>query len=179
MSNSLNSAAEDDDARASDGEQPTGNLRSLARPVANGALGGLVGTLAMTAYRLPLFEGLPPTAEFWAQYVGDGDPSSYPLQALVLHFGYGAAGGSVLGLALARTGDDPGERDDRITLLAGVAYALVLSALGNRVLLERILDVDLTAPERLVFHVGHVVYGLALGTWLGTAGAIGRSEPDA
>ncbi|NHN42698.1 hypothetical protein G9C85_13815 [Halorubellus sp. JP-L1] len=151
----------------------------MARAVASGAVGGLVGTLAMTAYRIPLFEGLPPTAEFWAQYVGDGDPSSYPLQALALHFGYGAGAGSVLGLALSRLGDDPGERDDRVTLLAGVAYALVLSVLGNRILLGRLLDVDLDGEERLVFHVGHVVYGLALGTWLGTAGAIGRSRSDA
>jgi hypothetical protein len=179
MPNSLNTAVEDSDAKTTDGEGRTTDVRSVARTVANGALGGLVGTLAMTAYRLPLFKGLPPTAEFWAQYLGDGAPSSYPLQALALHFGYGAAAGGVLGLALARTGENAGERDDRVILLAGVAYALVLSAFGNRVLLQRLLDVDLEADERLVFHVGHVVYGLALGTWLGTAGAIGRSRSDA
>jgi|AntRauTorcE11897_2_1112592.scaffolds.fasta_scaffold05439_5 hypothetical protein len=179
MFDSLRPAAEDSDGRTTDSEPSTVDVRSLTRTVANGALGGVVGTIAMTAYRLPLFEGLPPTAEFWAQYVGDGDPSSYPLQALALHLGYGAAGGSVLGLVLSRAGDDPGERDERVTLLAGVAYALALSAFGNRVVLKRLLGVDLAADERLVFHVGHVVYGLALGTWLGAAGAIGRSQSNA
>jgi len=179
MPTSVRPAAEDSDATTTAGERRGVDARTLARAAANGALGGVVGTLAMTAYRIPLFEGLPPTAEFWARYVGDGDPSSYPLRALALHLCYGAGAGSVLGLALSRIGAEPAERDDRLTLCAGVLYALALSAFGNRVLIDGLLDVDLDDAERLVFHVGHVVYGLALGTWLGTAGAIGRTQTDA
>jgi len=176
MLDSLRPAVED--RPATESQRRDARVRSLLRTVANGAIGGVVGTFAMTAYRLPLFEGLPPTAEFWAQYVGDDDPSAYPARALALHFGYGAAAGSLLGLALSRLGREPDDRDDRVTLLAGVGYALALSAFGSRVLLDRTLDLDLSSDERMVFHVGHVVYGLALGTWLGAAGAMGRSNAD-
>jgi len=34
--------------------------------------------------------------------------------------------------------------------------------------LERVLDMDPAADERLVFHAGHLVYGLGLGTWFGS-----------
>lgn len=150
----------------------TDGRRGVGRPSLDGAVGGFLGTVTMTVYRLPLFDGLPPTAEFWARFVGDGDPSEYPFQALALHLLYGSGAGSVLALALSRVDLD---RRGHRTTAAGVAFGAVLSAFGSRVLLRRLLGIRMDARESLVFHAGHLVYGLSLGTWIGTEGTIGRS----
>lgn len=157
----------------------------LSARLAEGAKGGLAATLAMTAYRLPVSRSLPPTAEFWAKYVAGGDPEDHSVPALVLHLAYGVAGGVGFGLlapAGGRGTDDCwgiegyGEIEDHretarleaVGLLAGAAYGLALSVVGDRVVLARLLDEHLAADERLVFHVGHLVYGLCLGTWFGS-----------
>ncbi len=147
-------------------------------------MGGVVATLVMTAYRLPVSRSLPPTARFWSKFVAGGRPEDQPLPALALHLLYGAGAGAAFGLLAPRPSDasaTPGTGSDARTddadetarleavgLLAGVGYALALSAFGERALLDRLLDVDLDSDERLVFHAGHVVYGLALGTWVGS-----------
>lgn len=122
----------------------------------------------MTAFRMPISDSLPPTADFWAEYVSDGDPGDHPLAGVSLHLGYGMAAGVVFALASpVLEGRTAVERERRGVLL-GVAYGLLLSAFGEWVLLERLLRMDLTADERFVFHVSHVVYGLTLGTWAGS-----------
>lgn len=157
-------------------ERRTDAPRGIARPLLRGAMGGLLGTVTMTVYRLPLFEGLPPTAEFWAKFLGDGDPSEYPLEALVLHLLYGSAAGAAFGLAVSRLGFGPVDRQGHRATGAGAVYGAALSAFGSRVVVRRILGIDMNDRESLVFHVGHLVYGLALGTWVGTEGTVGRSE---
>lgn len=132
-----------------------------------GLAGGLVATLVMTAFRIPISRSLPPTANFWATYVGSGDPEDYPLVALALHLAYGAAGG-VGFAALAPGWGRPEAVAESQDAVLGTVYGLLLSAFGSRVLLERLLGMDLDRDERLVFHVSHVVYGLTLGTWLGS-----------
>lgn len=159
-------------------ERAPDEVRGIARPLVRGIVGGLVGTVTMTVYRLPLFQGLPPTAEFWAQFVGGGDPSQYPLAALVLHLLYGAGAGGVFGLAVSRLRSGPVERQGGRVTAVGALYGALLSAFGSRVVLRWILGVELDGEESLVFHVGHLVYGLALGTWVGTQGTVGRSEDD-
>jgi hypothetical protein len=48
----------------------------------------------------------------------------------------------------------------------GLVYGLVLSAVGEWVVLGAILDVD--PDDRFAFHIGHVLYGITLGAWVGT-----------
>lgn len=37
---------------------------------------GLIATLIMIAFRLPILRSLPLSANFWAQYVSDEDPGT-------------------------------------------------------------------------------------------------------
>ena len=148
--------------------------RSVARAALRGAKGGLIATVVMTIYRLPIFRSLPPTAEFWAQYVGGGEPEDYPAQALALHLLYGAGGGAAFGPLFARLARQFPERRGRIGVVAGALYGVALSAFGSRIILDRLLGLDVDSEEALVFHVGHLVYGLTLGTWLGSRRPLGE-----
>lgn len=131
-----------------------------------GVIGGLVATMLMTLYRFPLFRGLPPTAEFWAMFVRGGEPEQYPVAGLVLHFLYGGAAGGLFGLGLCMI-DFRTERDRRLGAIAlSLVYGVVLSVFGMQVLLRRLLGEELEPDEATVFHVGHLIYGLTLGTWL-------------
>ncbi|MFW5934436.1 MAG: hypothetical protein ACOCQL_01145 [Halolamina sp.] len=58
--------------------------------------GGLVATIAMTAFMLALGDDSPPpTALFMAKYVGDGDPEAYAMPGMLLHVAYGIGAGGV------------------------------------------------------------------------------------
>ena len=150
----------------SDERRPTSRRRALGM----GSVAGLIATVVMTAFRMPISHSLPPTGPFWAKYVGGGDPDQYVWEALALHLFYGTAGGAAFGLAVSRTldGADSEIGRERRASAFGVAYGLLLSAFGKRVLLERMLDTDLDPDEALMFHLGHVVYGLTLGAWFGS-----------
>ncbi|PSQ49671.1 hypothetical protein BRD19_03380 [Halobacteriales archaeon SW_7_65_23] len=138
-----------------------------------GSLGGLVATLSMTVFRLPTSKSLPPTAKFWAKFVGSGDPEDYPITALVLHLLYGVAGGVVYALLTPGEGDPEAAAEAKSALL-GTAFGTALSVFGSRVMLVQVLGVDPDRDELLVFHISHVVYGLTLGTWVGSR--FGRSQ---
>lgn len=159
-----------------------------------GAVAGAFATVVMTVYRAPLARALPPTAEFWAKFVAGGDPEDHPLPALALHLLYGIGGGAAFGflrperrrLGLLADADDGGtggpsgtdadgdtdaekEAESELSaLIWGLAYAAVLSVFGERVVLGAVLDMDLSADESLVFHAGHLIYGAALGAWVGS-----------
>jgi hypothetical protein len=165
------------------------DLRQLSRPgrdrdetplqrAADGAVAGLVATVVMTAYRMPISHSLPPTAEFLARYAG-GDPEDHTVSAVLLHLGYGAAAGSAFGLLFRASGwgrtADP-EREGAGVVL-GALYGGVLSAVGTRLILDRLLSMDLDANEALVFHVSHVVFGLSLGSWVSSQFVAGP-DPD-
>ncbi|WP_276300087.1 hypothetical protein [Halorussus lipolyticus] len=92
------SDADSDDSRPTP-DSPTPRRRRIEE----GAKGGLVATLVLTAYRLPVSHALPPTAEFWSQFVAGGDPDDHALPALVLHLVYGLSLGTLLG---SRTSDE-------------------------------------------------------------------------
>lgn len=140
--------------------------QSIFRGLVRGVIGGLIATVLMTLYRFPLFRGLPPTAEFWAMFVRGGDPEQYPVAGLVLHFLYGGAAGGLFGLGFSMI-DFRTERDRRLGAIAlSLVYGVVLSVFGMRILLRRLLGEELDPDEGTVFHVGHVIYGLTLGTWL-------------
>jgi hypothetical protein len=135
---------------------------------ANGAVGGALATAVLTAYRLPVTDSLPPTAQFWSQYVAGGDPDDHAAPALALHLAYGTAAGSAFGVAFRqlwdRRDDDP--RRAYAALALGTLYGLALSAVGERVLLDDLLSATLDDVDSLVFHASHLVYGLSLGSWL-------------
>lgn len=174
----LSTASDTKDERGTDdgpGAENTAPVdRTVARAALRGATGGLIATVVMTLYRLPIFRSLPPTAEFWAQYVGGGDPEDYPAQALSLHLLYGAGAGAVFGTFFARLSERAPEHRGPVGVVAGALYGTALSVFGSRVLLDRLLGLDLDPEEALVFHVGHLVYGLTIGTWLGSRRPLGR-----
>lgn len=145
-----------------------GSADGIARRIALGVRAGTIATLVMTAYRIPISGSLPPTAAFLAKLLG-GDPDDHSIAGLALHLAYGAGGGVAFALlSTAFRGPDADVRGEAQGVLLGVIYGLLLSAFGVRALLKGLLDMDLAADERLVFHVSHVVYGLTLGTWLGS-----------
>ncbi|WP_435551029.1 DUF6789 family protein [Natrinema sp. CGMCC1.2065] len=149
----------------------------LADAVARGLQGGVVATLLMTAFRLPLLRSLPPSANFWSQYVAGGDPDEQPLAGLVLHLVYGVSSGAIFGglfsLYTAGRSIEPEQRG----LVWGSVYGMVLSAFGAQVMLEKLLDVRLEADELALFHAGHLVYGLSLGAWVGSR-TEGVADPE-
>ncbi|PSP56369.1 hypothetical protein BRC82_02070 [Halobacteriales archaeon QS_1_67_19] len=136
-----------------------------------GAKGGLIATLVMTAFRMPIARSPPPTAVFWSKFVAGGEPGDHTLPALALHLCYGIGAGALFGpLAPIRGASDAAAeaRREETGLLWGLAYAVALSLFGERAVLGLLLGMDLDSDERLVFHVGHLIYGLTLGTWLGS-----------
>lgn len=146
----------------------------VAHAVGRGIVGGLIATMLMTMYRFPLFRALPPTAEFWATYVRGGEPEQYPVAGMLLHFLYGGAAGGVFALGFNRI-TFRSERDRRLGAIGlSLAYGVALSLFGTRVLFKYLLKEDLEADEGAVFHVGHVIYGLTLGTWLSSGERAGE-----
>jgi len=133
-----------------------------------GLQAGFVATLIMTAFRLPIMRSLPPSANFWAQYIGRGDTDEYPGIGLLLHLLYGTTGGalfgSLFGLLSAERAIEPEQRG----IVWGSVFGLVLSVFGTQVVLNGILDTRLEADELALFHAGHLVYGISLGAWVGS-----------
>lgn len=164
-------------SRPDDDEQKTGQSGTIAEngdagesvveAVTYGSLGGLVATVSMTVFRMPTSKSLPPTARFWATYVGSGDPEKYPVTALLLHLLYGVVSGVFFAL-LTPGRENTEEVAESKGAILGTIYGVVLSVFGMRVILEGLPGTDPDSDERLVFHISHVVYGLTLGTWVGS-----------
>jgi len=140
-----------------------------------GAEGGALATAVMTVYRLPVTRSLPPTAEFWAKFVSGDHPDDHPVAALILHLAYGVVAGVAFATLFpsrepvsAQSGrrGPPSPSGEISATVYGLVYGLVLSAVGEWVVLGAILDVD--PDDRFAFHIGHVLYGITLGAWVGT-----------
>ncbi|WP_122089389.1 hypothetical protein [Halalkalicoccus subterraneus] len=166
---------EGSDAPSSESEEveeaqssPVFAARSLVRAIQGGAF----ATVVMTAFRLPILGSLPPSANFWAKYVGDGHPEEYMGMGILLHLLYGISFGALFGLLYPRM-NLPGSATETEGVVWGGVFGLVLSAFGERVMLKWLLDIDLEADAETVFHASHAVYGIALGTWVGS-----RIDPD-
>lgn len=134
-----------------------------------GAEAGAFGTLVMTVYRMPIARSLPPTAEFIEQWVPGISSGDHPLAALLLHFLYGIGGGVVFGVFHPHR---PAREHEPETVgsLWGLVYGQALSIVGEYMILGRLLGQNLDEDESLVFHAGHLVYGVALGAWIGSRG---------
>lgn len=135
-------------------------------PLRAGGVGGAVATVAMTSFREPVARSLPPTAHFLSRWLG-GSPEDYPLSALALHLLYGVGGGATFGLVWERL-DTHGARPETAGLVAGVLYGLAMSVFGERVVLPYLAGLGLDEDESVVFHAGHLVYGITLGVWVGS-----------
>ncbi|WP_254521580.1 hypothetical protein [Natrinema caseinilyticum] len=133
-----------------------------------GTQAGFVATLIMTAFRLPILRSLPPSANFWSQYVADEDPGDHPIAALALHLVYGTGSGLAFGVLFSLYDAGRSIEPEQRGLLWGSVYGLVLSAVGVQFVLQDLLDVRLEADELALFHAGHLVYGLSLGAWVGS-----------
>lgn len=162
----------DEQRRAIDDDS---DRQGVLQRVRVGAAGGLVATVVMTAFRLPISRSLPPTDEFWRRYVRRDGSGSATVPALLLHLLYGAgAGVAYVALEPRLVGTDPTRPSEARAELRGVVtavgYSLVLSAFGLRVLLDWLLDEELEPDEELIFHLGHAIYGITLGAWLGSRG---------
>lgn len=162
---------------ASNGVEPSGSERppesaservQPRRVLRLGVKAGTIATAVMTLFRIPITDSLPPTAHFWAKYVGGGEPDDYPVQALLLHFLYGIGAGTVFAGVFQFRARGSDVHEERQGTLWATVYGLALSVFGTRVIFDRLLGLDLDPDERWIFHVSHAIYGLTLGAWLGS-----------
>ncbi len=139
---------------------------------------GFVATLIMTAFRLPIMRSLPPSANFWSQYVTGDDPDDHVIVGLALHLGYGIQAGALFGALFALHDAERSIEPEQRGLVWGSVYGMALSAFGSQIMLKRLLGIELDADELALFHAGHLVYGLSLGAWVGSR-TEGVDDPEA
>ena len=162
---------------SNDENAESGGRPSLPGAIARGIQGGAVATFVMTAFRLPLLRSLPPSANFWARYAGDGEPEDYPLIGLFLHAGYGIGAGAAFGVLFSLLTAERSIEPEQRGLVWGSVFGMGLSAFGSQVMLKTLLEIELDPDELALFHAAHLVYGLALGAWVGSR-TEGVSDPD-
>ncbi len=143
-----------------------------------GLQAGFVATIIMTAFRLPILRSLPPSANFWSQYVTGEDPEDHPIAGLVLHFAYGIQAGALFGGLFALQDAERSIEPEQRGLVWGTVYGMVLSAFGSQFMLKELLGIRLDSDELALFHAGHLVYGLSLGAWVGSR-TEGVEDPEA
>ncbi|MFC7074084.1 hypothetical protein ACFQJ7_01975 [Halovenus rubra] len=134
--------------------------------VLGGVAGGLLATLVMTMLMMALGDDSPPpTAAFWSKYVGDGAPTDYMMQGMVLHFLYGLGAGVALAVVLPLVGFET------VTLVTavgvGLAYGFVLFAFAAVFWMKIVLAMDPEPPQVAQFLLFHLVYGAVLGGVIG------------
>ncbi|WP_121743992.1 DUF6789 family protein [Natronorubrum halophilum] len=133
-----------------------------------GLQAGFVATIIMTAFRLPILRSLPPSANFYSQYVSGGDPEDHPVAGLLLHFVYGIQAGAIFGALFALQDAERSIEPEQRGIVWGSIYGMALSAFGSQIMLKEVLDIRLDTDELALFHAGHLVYGLSLGAWVGS-----------
>lgn len=148
--------------------------RDATRGLLRGIVGGIIATALMTLYRFPVFRAVPPTSDFWGTYVRSGDAEAYPVIGLFLHFLYGAVGGGVFGVVRSQL-DRPTKSERGLSVIGlSLLYGLALSVFGTRVIFPHLLDEEIEPAEAVIFHLGHAIYGVTLGTWLSFSEGVGE-----
>lgn len=133
----------------------------------SGLVGGLVATIVMTAFMMALGDDSPPpTALFWAKYVGDGPPEEFMMQGIVLHMLYGTIAGGVL-VAVAPLLGFVSLAGFTSAVLWALVYGFVLFVVAAVFWMNVVLDIDAGPKEAGMFLLFHLVYGAVLGVWLG------------
>lgn len=135
--------------------------------IRTGLEGGFLGTLGMMVSRRVggSKSGPPPTAAFWAKYVGNGEPSDYKPQGLVLHFLYGAVAGAVFQVMRSVVGRGGSDSAGSRPITGGLTYGVLLAIWGFAFLLRVVLGKDPGPKKARKFLKGHLAYGLTLGLW--------------
>lgn len=65
--------------------------------------------------------------------------------------------------------------NSRSVIALSLVYSLALSVFGTRFVFRYLLDEELEPDEAVIFHVGHVIYGLTLGTWVNFDKRVGEA----
>lgn len=133
-----------------------------------GVAGGVLATIVMTMLMMALGDdSLPPTAAFWAKYIGDGAPNDYMPQGMALHVLYGLGAGGVLAVVLSLVGFET------VTLVTavglGLAYGVVLFVFAAVFWMKIVLSMNPEPPQVAQFLFFHLVYGAVLGGVIGAA----------
>lgn len=137
-------------------------IMSTATALINGALGGLVATFVMTVVMMAAGDDSPPpTANLWSKYVG-GEPEENRAPAMILHFVYGTAVGSLLAGFLFATDLTSAV----INLGSGIAYGIVLFIVGALFWMRTVIGIEPERKRIMMFLMVHFVYGGVLGVWL-------------
>lgn len=132
----------------------------------SGLVGGLVATIGMTVLMMALGDDSPPpTAAFWAKYVGDGPPGDYVMPGMVLHAVYGVVAGGVFAVVVTAAGLGVGTLGGG--LLWGLAYGVLLFAGAAVFWMNVVLGMEADRNQVLLFLFFHLVYGAILGAWVG------------
>lgn len=156
---------ETDEGRSASDESSVG---SRVWDVFTGGVAGAVATAVMSTFRMPVSRSLPPTAWFWSEYVGEGAPREHLGAVFGLHLLYGVSAGAAFGGLFGPYLQGRDVTQERRGTVLGLVYGIGLSQFGVSVVLKRLLGMDLDPDERFVFHVGHVVFGVTLGTLFGS-----------
>ena len=133
-----------------------------------GVAGGFVGAVAMVVGLDVLgLSGPTPGAQFWARVAGDVEPGSARWPGLAVHLVYGAVAGAVYPRALwwALEGSMmtiPGG------LLGGVIFGTILFVLALAFWLAGLYGMVASADLLARYYTLHLVYGVALGSVVGT-----------
>lgn len=132
-----------------------------------GLIGGLVATIIMTVFMMALGDDSPPpTAIFWAKYIGDGDPKEYLPQGMVLHLIYGISAGGAFAVGVPLI-DFVDVESLEMAVFWGLAYGVILFVVAAILWMKVVLQIE---PEKKMvglFLLFHLIYGLVLGGWIG------------
>jgi hypothetical protein len=134
----------------------------------DGLAGGIVATIVMTAFMMALGDDSPPpTAAFYAKYIGEGGPDDYMPQGMFLHMMYGLGAG--VAFAYLGVADlfllTPVDLTNGV--LNGLAYGFVLFVGAAVFWMNIVLDMDPEPADVVQFLLFHLVYGAVLGAWVG------------
>lgn len=131
----------------------------------NGLVGGVIATIVMTAFMMVLGgDDPPPTALFWATYIGDEVPAAYVPQGMVLHFLYGIGAGGAFGV-LIELADLP-VTDFLLATTAGLGYGVVLFVVAAVFWMKIVLALEPEPRAVGLFLFFHLIYGVILGAWV-------------
>jgi hypothetical protein len=134
--------------------------------VLNGLVGGLLATIVMTALMMALGDDSPPpTALFWSEYVGDGEPPEYMMQGMALHLLYGLGAGVALAAVLVVGGFDTLELLEAVAV--GLGYGIGMFVVAAGFWMNVVLGIDADPKTAGLFLFFHLAYGGVLGAVLG------------
>jgi hypothetical protein len=141
----------------------------MSPTLASGVAGGFLATVVATAVFFVAGQDRPlPAARLWVTYVDEDARLADAIPpGLALHALYGTVMGGTFALLLAGVMDPAGDVSLWTGVAWGVGYGLALFALDVGGWLHAVLGVRIDGEALAEFLVLHVIYGTALGAWVG------------